>query len=95
MDESKEMCTAWEGCLSNDDDLLLIERPMHIKVRFQALDGIKDKTLESKEPVYNDLYLRGLMARIFQHEIDHLNGILAWDLKIKDKMSTKNLETED
>jgi peptide deformylase len=26
-----------------------------------------------------EIYMKGLMARIFQHEIDHLDGVLNWE----------------
>ena len=83
IDESEEMCTAWEGCISSNEELYLVERPMHIKVRFQSFEGVKDLTKQSKEPKYSDMYLRGMMCRIFQHEIDHLDGKLVWDKEVK------------
>ena len=49
------------------------------------MGGIKDKTKENREPLFTDVYLRGLMARIFQHEIDHLDGIVNWDKEFEDK----------
>lgn len=58
---------------------MLVERPKHIKVRFQTLAGVADGTVESEEPMPTELYLRGLMCRIFQHEVDHLDGKVIWD----------------
>ena len=60
---SDEKCHIWEGCISNSEEIALVERPKKIKVRFQSVQG-KDV----------DLVCDGLMSRIFQHEIDHLNG---------------------
>ena len=31
--------------------------------------------------------LDGLMSRIFQHEIDHLNGLLMWDDTVPDTVT--------
>jgi len=57
-----------EGCLSLPDIQVEIERKKMISVR-----GISQ---EGKEITYE---LTGLMARVIQHEIDHLNGILITD----------------
>ena len=65
---SENQCLAWEGCISNDDDMCLMERPVQVKAKFNDILG--------KE---YELLLTGLMSRIFQHEIDHLNGIIMWD----------------
>lgn len=57
-----------EGCLSIPGYLGEVERPLSIRVRAQDRHGKKLK-----------LKLSGWTARIFQHEIDHLNGILYID----------------
>lgn len=57
-----------EGCLSLPDIQVEIERRKIISVR-----GISQ---EGKEITYE---LTGLTARVIQHEIDHLNGILIID----------------
>jgi len=54
-----------EGCLSIPKKLYTIERPFAIKVAYQNLKG--RKMIES---------LQGWEARIVQHEVDHLNGVL-------------------
>lgn len=57
-----------EGCLSipdiNDD----VDRPNQIRVRFQDLAGVE----------YEEEF-DGMLARVLQHEIDHLNGIFFVD----------------
>ena len=58
-----------EGCLSIPGEYYSIERPRTIDVKFQTLNGR-----------YKRWYLRGLEARVVQHEIDHLNGVLMVDL---------------
>jgi|TARA_R110002033_G_scaffold6754_1_gene25887 peptide deformylase len=53
-----------EGCLSIPGQRLSISRHCEIKVQFQSLDGqLHQQTLT------------GFVARIFQHEYDHLQGI--------------------
>ena len=54
-----------EGCLTFPGFFVKIRRPEWIRVRFYDIDG-KIQT-ES---------LNGIPARAFQHELDHLNGIL-------------------
>jgi peptide deformylase len=57
-----------EGCLSLGDVRVPIERAVSIKVKAQSLDG--------SEVTFD---LEGFPARVFQHEIDHLDGVLAID----------------
>ncbi len=57
-----------EGCLSVPGVYGPVERALEIVVR--GLD-IKGKKFE--------MHLNGLKARVFQHEIDHLNGIIFTD----------------
>ncbi|MFC0558776.1 peptide deformylase [Halalkalibacter alkalisediminis] len=58
-----------EGCLSVDRDVPgLVPRYSRITV--------KGTTLEGEEV---SLRLRGLVAIVFQHELDHLNGIMFYD----------------
>ncbi|MCD6579390.1 peptide deformylase [bacterium] len=54
-----------EGCLSVPLIYALVERPISIKVSYMN-EEMKEITEE----------LDGLSARVFQHEFDHLNGIL-------------------
>ena len=61
-----------EGCLSVLGKYGLIKRWRSVKVRAQTLDG---------QPF--EITAQGFLAQIFQHEIDHLNGILYIDKAIK------------
>ena len=54
-----------EGCLSFPDLFVKIKRPSTIKVRYTTHEGVTDT-----------IKFSGFTARIFQHEFDHLNGIL-------------------
>ena len=47
--------------------MALVERPLQVKVEFENINGDK-----------HNMLLMGLMSRIFQHEIDHLDGELMW-----------------
>ena len=60
--------TAEEGCLSLPGVLVEVDRPIHVRVR--ALD-------EQGEPIVVEA--SGLEARVIQHEIDHLDGVLILD----------------
>ena len=65
---SDERISDDEGCLSLDSVVIPVER--HERV-----------TVEATDPQGNDvrLELEGLAARIVQHEIDHLDGVLILD----------------
>ncbi len=62
--ESKEMVTMEEGCLSYPELFLDISRPETIVVKYED---------EGKE--LHKIKLTGFIARIFQHEYDHMEGI--------------------
>jgi peptide deformylase len=57
-----------EGCLSLPAVHVDVERPIHIRVRAQDVDG---------EPIM--IEASGLEARVIQHETDHLDGVLILD----------------
>lgn len=65
---SNSLVDGIEGCLSIPGYVGEVERHEEIRVRAQDRHGKKIK-----------LRLSGWSARIFQHEIDHLNGILYID----------------
>ena len=62
--ESKEIVTMEEGCLSYPELFLDIPRPETIVVKYED---------EGKE--LHKIKLTGFIARIFQHEYDHMEGI--------------------
>ncbi|MFB0515807.1 MAG: peptide deformylase [Candidatus Neomarinimicrobiota bacterium] len=57
-----------EGCLSIPKIRATITRPEKVRVRFQ------DETGETYEEWFD-----GLLGRVIQHEVDHLNGIFYTD----------------
>jgi len=65
---SEETVVAEEGCLSLPGVSMDVERPLH--ARFSGLDV-------EGEPVR--IEASGLEARVLQHEIDHLDGVLILD----------------
>jgi peptide deformylase len=78
--ESRIVVDGIEGCLSIPGYLGEVERAESIRVRGQDRHGNKIR-----------LRLKEWTARIFQHEIDHLNGVLYID-KLTDK---ENFWTEE
>ena len=60
--------TAEEGCLSLPGFFAPVTRAQWVKVEAQDLEG---------QPL--SLTARGLRSRVFQHEIDHLDGVLFID----------------
>jgi peptide deformylase len=57
-----------EGCLSLPSVLVDVDRPIHVRVRAQDERG--DRIL---------IEAAGLEARVIQHEVDHLDGVLILD----------------
>lgn len=68
VDISEEWLYAEEGCLSFPNLFIKIKRPQVIKVRYQHPNS------EKVTCIYQDR-----TARIFQHELDHLDGVLFQD----------------
>ena len=60
--------TLEEGCLSLPGVLVEVERPIHVRVRAQDERG--ERIL---------IEASGLEARVIQHEMDHLDGVLILD----------------
>jgi peptide deformylase len=71
---SDDLATAEEGCLSLPGVVVDVERPLHARVR--GLDVRGDPLL---------LEASGLEARVLQHEIDHLDGVLILDRTERDQ----------
>ncbi|AMQ65985.1 peptide deformylase [Stenotrophomonas phage vB_SmaS-DLP_6] len=63
VDQGDELLQLDEGCLSYPGLAIKIKRPKNIKVRY---------TLPNGEVVTQKF--SGITARIFQHELDHMNG---------------------
>ena len=65
---SEKMVNGWEGCLSIPEIRGVVPRAAAVEVR--GLDG-------EGRPV--ELAAEGFFARVLQHEIDHLDGVLFLD----------------
>ena len=63
LEESKEMVTMEEGCLSFPLLYLKKRRPEKLTIKYQNVDG---DFIETK--------FEGLAARVFHHEMDHMEG---------------------
>lgn len=76
---------ALEGCLSVPERVGKVKRFEKIKINYTDRDG-EEKTLEAED----------FLARIIQHEMDHLEGILYTDLtdEMYDVEGSKESEAE-
>ncbi|MCL1848371.1 MAG: peptide deformylase [Clostridiales bacterium] len=59
---------AWEGCLSVPGLEGVVQRAGKLKVRYT-----------DRESKQNELIAEGFLARVIQHENDHLNGVIFTD----------------
>jgi peptide deformylase len=71
---SEEASIAEEGCLSLPRVSVDVERPLHARVSGRDAEG---------EPIA--IEASGLEARVLQHEIDHLDGVLILDRTSRDQ----------
>jgi peptide deformylase len=63
--EDDEMVSMDESCLSFPGLVVKVKRPKNIRVRFQTPNS------ETRSETFN-----GMAARVFLHEMDHINGVL-------------------
>jgi peptide deformylase len=71
---SGDLATAEEGCLSLPGVVVDVERPLHVRARAVDVHG---------EPLL--IEASGLEARVIQHEVDHLDGVLMLDRTEKEQ----------
>jgi peptide deformylase len=71
---SREESIAEEGCLSLPRVSVDVERPLHVRVSGRDAEG---------EAI--EIEASGLEARVLQHEIDHLDGVLILDRTSRDQ----------
>jgi peptide deformylase len=72
--QSKEKIRVWDDCFSFPELLVKVERAREIKVEYLSDNG-KNHTITAK----------GDLSELLQHEIDHLDGILAVQRAIDNK----------
>lgn len=65
---SEDLVPFEEGCLSVPEVTETVDRPRAIRVRWTDLEGLSQERQAA-----------GLLARVVQHEVDHLDGILFVD----------------
>jgi len=68
LDVGNDDFTVWDDCLSFPDLVVRVQRAYRVTVGFQDLSGVAH-TIEAEGP----------LAELLQHEIDHLDGVLAVD----------------
>ena len=68
VERSDEVDADDEGCLSMQGVVVPVERPVSVRIDARDAEG-NEVTLE----------LEGLPARVAQHELDHLDGVLIID----------------
>jgi peptide deformylase len=71
---SEDAETLEEGCLSLPGVHVDVERSVHVRVRAQDEEG-DERLVEAS----------GLEARVIQHEVDHLDGVLILDRTSRDQ----------
>lgn len=81
--KTKKLSVAEEGCLSIPNLYGNVKRPVGVTIEYLNESGEK----QTKKAT-------GFVARIFQHEIDHLDGILFTD-KATDIVKLKNTKEND
>jgi len=68
LDIGTEDFTVWDDCFSFPNLLVRVQRAYHVRIRYEDLKGeVQEIDLERD------------MAELLQHEIDHLDGVLAVD----------------
>lgn len=76
-----EMIEGWEGCLSVPSGFGKVKRQHDIRIEYDVM--VDGKVTRKQEQIV------GFVAVIFQHEIDHLDGVLFIDKKCKGPLVPK------
>jgi len=77
-DESEQ--SYWEGCLSIPDLRGLVTRPRAVRIDYTNCEG-RAKSIEVED----------FLATVFQHELDHLDGVLFID-RVRDTTKLATIE---
>ncbi len=87
----KELQVFWEGCLSVPGLRGYVERPRKVKIDYLD-ENAKERTIEVED----------FLATVFQHELDHLIGMLYVDrmedvstLMFEDEMVLQEVNEEE
>lgn len=65
---SRNMMTLWDDCFSFPDILVKLKRQFAISIEYRTIEGKRER-----------LDASGRLSELLQHEIDHLDGVLAID----------------
>ncbi len=63
-----EKCTLWDDCFSFPNLMVQLERSVSVRLRYQETGG-----------GWRTLAAAGALSELLQHEMDHLEGVLAID----------------
>jgi peptide deformylase len=66
VERSDELVEVWDDCMSFPELLVLVRRHARVRIAYQDLRGAE-----------RDWELEGDLAELLQHELDHLDGVLA------------------
>ena len=80
---SRDLCSMEEGCLSIPGVYMGVTRPRAVEVTFKDESGRPKK-----------LKAAGLLSRVIQHEIDHLNGVMFVDRIENSLVLTEELQKQ-
>ncbi len=78
VESSEEQVLGWEGCLSIPAGFGQVERAQSVEVVYDLADGS-----------HHHETVQGWTARIFQHELDHLDGTLFVDRMVSESLVPK------
>lgn len=79
---SEETFRLWDDCFSIPDLLVELERSLSVTVAYQDEHGSPQR-----------LEATGALSELLQHELDHLDGILAVDRAIRTKPAAARVES--
>ena len=71
---SRKLMTLWDDCFSFPNLVVKVKRHLAVDVRYQDADG-KRHSLRAEDG----------LSELLQHEVDHVNGVLAIDRAIDSK----------
>ena len=76
---SRETFTLWDDCMSFPDLMVKVRRHRSISIQFQDVQG----------QIHQWSRINQAFSELLQHEMDHLDGILAVDIAIEQPISRK------
>jgi peptide deformylase len=80
---SRKLMTLWDDCFSFPELAVKLKRHLSIEVRYRDPEG-KEHMLKA----------RGALSELLQHEIDHVNGVLAIDRAVDSRHIVYKSELE-